>query len=201
MLRNQAVEPQRRPKMLNLLAFALLSQAGQVPGTLCPVGGHEADQAGPKYFYKGVVYFICCEGCGPSLVAEPDKFLKGRQSKDLIGYSIFDVVAMKSVDPKKAPAYSDYNGVRYYFLTEENKQIFDKDPRKAHDAPEYEAAEVCAVRGEPVDLNKPTKYADYNGVRYYFCCAGCASSFAKDAASSAKTVTPKKAAVHVLPAK
>lgn len=56
----------------------------------------------------------------------------------------------------------------------------------------------CAVQtGDKVDIAKATKakmYADYKGKRYFFCCGGCPTEFAKNPAKYAKNAsipTPK----------
>jgi len=66
--------------------------------------------------------------------------------------------------------------------------------KKAPAAPKM----TCAVMTKnPVDIAAATKkhmYADYNGKRYFFCCAGCPEAFKKDPAKYAKSAsipTPK----------
>jgi YHS domain-containing protein len=39
------------------------------------------------------------------------------------------------------------------------------------------AQTLCPIMGGPIDK---TAYADYEGKRVYFCCAGCKSEFLKD---------------------
>ena len=57
----------------------------------------------------------------------------------------------------------------------------------------------CAVMKDHevnvADATKKKMFADYNGNRYFFCCAGCKPEFEKDPAKFAKAdhiATPKK---------
>jgi YHS domain-containing protein len=178
--------------------IATLSFANQGVATICPVGGHDA-AGGTQMLYKGVVYSLCCDDCIAPFKAEPDKYVKGREGKDLIGVANFDVVSKKAIDVKRATIFSDYAGVRYYFASAQNKSAFDKDAKKATTAPDKEGIEKCPVMGEALNLRKMSNYADYEGVRYYFCCAGCSTPFSKDPKRYSATVTPTKSAAHQLP--
>jgi YHS domain-containing protein len=62
------------------------------------------------------------------------------------------------------------------------------------------AIECPVMKGNKVIISKATKegmYADHNGRRYFFCCAGCKPAFKKNPAKykAAKSIpAPKKAA-------
>ena len=46
---------------------------------------------------------------------------------------------------------------------------------------------VCPVLGDVIpSVEKAAGYQDYKGKRYYFCCAGCPDTFAKDPDAYAK---------------
>lgn len=46
---------------------------------------------------------------------------------------------------------------------------------------------VCPVQGDVIpDADKAAGFQDYEGKRYYFCCAGCPEAFAADPAKYAK---------------
>ena len=58
---------------------------------------------------------------------------------------------------------------------------------------------ACAVMKDHkvniADATKKKMFADYNGSRYFFCCAGCPAEFKKDPSKFAKAdhiPTPKK---------
>jgi YHS domain-containing protein len=46
---------------------------------------------------------------------------------------------------------------------------------------------ICPVLGEVIpSADKAAGFQDYEGKRYYFCCAGCPETFAKEPAKYAK---------------
>ncbi|MCW5946210.1 MAG: YHS domain-containing protein [Fimbriimonadales bacterium] len=184
-----------------LLAVAAISVQGTAPETICPVGQHDSTGMGLDYYYRGVQYTLCCEGCIPKFNADPKKYTKEWKDEGIIGVAQFDVITKKRIDYKKAVAHSDYNGVRYYFASEASKKAFDADPKKLSAVPEKEVIDKCPVMGEEINIAKLPDYVDHEGVRYYFCCAGCGTSFSKDPAKYASTVTPKDAIVHKMPEK
>lgn len=176
-----------------MITMLLAAMAFAPPAPIhCPVMGGTAKDSQPFVLYKGVVYGFCCGGCVGGFESTPDKFIKAYQGEGLLGFSAYDVVEMTVVDPKKAVAYSDYNRVRYYFLSKENKSKFDANAKKFAAVPENESFEA---EGALVH-SKLTGYRDYNGTRYYFCCEGCLPNFQKDAAAFAKEHGSAKAKVY-----
>jgi Cu(I)/Ag(I) efflux system membrane fusion protein len=82
--------------------------------------------------------------------------------------------------------FTDYNGMRIYFCCPSCDAEFKADPEKylkqMRDAgvePEQLAKPqtLCPVMGG--EINKEI-YTDYNGMRIYFCCAGCDGEFKAD---------------------
>ena len=130
--------------------------------------------------YKGVRYYYCCEGCKPQFDKDQAKFLKDNKNKDkTIGVSLFDPVTDIRIEPGKAVAHSDNNGVRYFFAKVDGKSSFDNEPKKYATAPRKEVL-FCPVSNEIVkSYVKASDYSDYKDTRYYFCCAGCKPEFDK----------------------
>lgn len=181
-----------------ILTLFVFATQGSVPTTICPVGLHEPEGAGIPYLYAGVQYTLCCEGCTSRFEGDPAKYVKDFKGEGLIGLAQFDVIARRRIDPKKATIYSDYNHVRYFFFSEENKNAFCADPKKASAAPAKEVLDKCPVMGSAINVAKTPDYVDYNGVRYYFCCPGCSSRFAREPAKYEAKVEPANAKAHKL---
>ena len=84
---------------------------------------------------------------------------------------------------------ADWNGKRWYFCCPGCDQKFLADPAASVAkmiipanviAAKGDAIMVtCPVTGDKIAVNKNTKYQDYNGQRYYFCCDKCPPKFAK----------------------
>ena len=95
--------------------------------------------------------------------------------------------------------FSDHDGKRYYYCCPGCKGSFEKDPQKflskltlPANVTSVSGAEKtfsCPVTGETGVVTAETDYSDYEGKRYYFCCAGCKPKFEKE---------PKKFAAAVM---
>lgn len=162
----------------------------QAPAVVCPVS-HEASPAdGKKVDYNGVRYTMCCGDCDKMFTKEPAKALsdKGLEGK-LVGVALFDPVSGARIEQKAAKASSDYKGIRYFFLTSDEKTTFDGAPDTYATAPKKEAL-WCAVMGHAVDdYATAGGYVDLDGTRYYVCCTDCLAKMkvqAKALAPSAK---------------
>lgn len=131
--------------------------------------------------YNGVRYYFCCGGCDYGFTADPVKALKSENSKGkTIGLSLFDPTTGKRVDQKKAKGgFSDYEGVRFFFASEQGKSAFDADPKKYGVMPAKESL-VCPVMNKKVTYTTAESYVDVKGVRYYLCCEGCEGIMKKD---------------------
>lgn len=131
--------------------------------------------------YKGTRFYFCCDGCKPQFDKDQAKFLKDEKNKGkTLSVSLFDPMTSKRIEPEKAKAQSDYNGVRYFFAAEDDKKTFDKEPKKYATAPKKELL-FCPVSNEIVEsYDKAPDYSDYKDTRYYFCCNGCKPQFDKN---------------------
>jgi YHS domain-containing protein len=88
--------------------------------------------------------------------------------------------------------FADYEGKRVYFCCADCIKEFNKEPAKYVKKMEAEGITLdktpvsqttCPVMGGKI--NKSI-YADYEGKRVYFCCAGCPATFKKDPAKYVK---------------
>lgn len=132
--------------------------------------------------YAGVRYPFCCGGCDGTFAKEPGKYvLKAAKEGKTIGFFLFEPTTGAKLDPKKMPAlYADYKGTRYFFASEDNKKAFDGDHAR-FDKPVTKEVMYCSVMGHDIDgVGAAGSYADYEGVRYYFCCMDCRGAFVKD---------------------
>lgn len=170
--------------MITALVFIALAGAQQdaakpTPITCAILGGNAA-VTGPAVDYKGVHYPFCCTMCQGAFMKDPDKAISADRNKGkTIGVFLFDPVSGARIGDAQSKAFSDYNGVRYEFTSDDEKKTFDGSPAKYAAYPEKEAL-FC-----PVQKTKLSGYAaagsfrDYNGVRYYFCCNSCPTDFMK----------------------
>lgn len=181
-----------------LIACLALSQGAHAPATNCPVMGHPASDSQPKVLYKGTVFGFCCGGCVDTFAKEPEKYLKAHAGDSkAIGYALYDVVAGVII-PKDAKTHDVvHGGVLYRFLSAENEKKFETEPKKFV-APAQEANSICPVSEETLKPGKAGAFRDYNGVRYYLCCADCIGAFDKNPAEFAAKVKPGPAKVHRL---
>lgn len=166
--------------MLATLAAAILF-APQSPYLICAVNNNDTADDTLFVEYAGKTVFFCCEGCVPKFGEKPEEYLKkSAEGKHTVAKFIFDPTTGKKIAEKKARGSSDYMGVRYFFASADNKAKFDKDPKKFATAPKKEAL-YCPVMQETVaSYGKADSYVDYDGVRYYMCCAGCYEPMMKD---------------------
>lgn len=148
----------------------------------CPVMGGPVAKNSSFVEYKGASFGFCCPGCQETFVGSPETHIaKRRLAGDTVGVSLFDPVTRKRLDLTKAQATSDFEGLRYPFAREEDRRSFELNPKRFV-APAKEAL-FCPVGREAIPTHsKASDYRDHDGVRWYFCCAGCDDSFVKDPA-------------------
>jgi len=167
--------------MLNtLIAFAAVA-FGQAPALKCPVMGSAVAADSPLVEYNGAKYSFCCGGCDANFAKAPEDFLKTqRKAGNTVGTFLFDPVSRLRLDLSKAKATADHESIRYPFASEANKAAFLASPKKFASVPAKEAL-YCPVGKEAVpSYSKASDYVDYDGVRWYMCCAGCGGPFEKD---------------------
>ena len=164
-----------------LPASVLAEQTGAYS---CPVLGTKIETISKDTLssdYKGVRYYFCCNSCKPQFEKDPSKFLKDSKNKDkVIGASLFDPVTTKRIDPQKAAAHRDYNGVRYFFANADDQKTFDKEPKKYATVPDMDVLFCPVSNAKIASYEKAYNYSDYKGTRYYFCCDGCKPTFDKN---------------------
>lgn len=174
--------------LLNILiSSAILSHGQQAAPLSCPTMGGPVAKGQPFTDFDGARFSYCCDGCEAEFAKDPSGAIKkSAKAGKTVGVSLFDAVSMKRIDSEKAKGgFSDYRGIRFYFATADEKALFDKEPKKYGMMPKMEAM-YCSVMGSPVkSYAKASGYADYEGTRYYFCCAGCDVKFAAEPAKYA----------------
>jgi len=162
--------------LLTTLAVALTIgvTATEEKALVCPIMGSEVSKDSPAVEYAGTKFAFCCGGCDGTFTKDPNAYIKKSVKEgNTIGVFLFDPIGGRSIDVKKAKGTSDYKGIRYYFLSEENKAVFDKSAKKYSVTPKKELL-TCAVNGcEILTYSDAGAFADYNGVRYYAECEGC----------------------------
>ena len=169
--------------LLATTSVALAQQAGLV----CPITNNPVVAGSKVTEYNGIRFTYCCPGCDKQFEKDPQAALdKASKAGKTIGVFLFDPITGKRLEAKDAKGGSeDYSAVRYYFASADDKSAFDKEPAKYAALPKKEAL-YCPVTKEAVaSYAKADGYADYNGVRYYFCCPGCDKPFAADPAKYA----------------
>ncbi len=173
-------------------ASVALVQAPSAPIN-CPVTLQPAVKGMALTDYNGVRFTYCCPGCDAQFVKDPQSALdKAAKTGKTIGVFLFDPITRKPVDAEKAKGgSSDYKGVRFYFDEPSEKAVFDKEPAKFATLPKKEAL-YCPVSKEDVaGYSKASGYGDFEGTRYYFCCAGCDKPFDKEPAKYAPAAAGK----------
>jgi Cu+-exporting ATPase len=111
-----------------------------------------------------------------------------------------DPVCGMTVDPAKAAASCEHEGVTYYFCCKGCLGKFQANPAQylAKAGPAADAGGKTAtdpVCGMKVDPASARASAEHGGTTYYFCCAGCRDKFVADPAKYLK-----KAATPAAPA-
>ena len=165
-----------------IASAAILFPAPQAQPIACPITGEPVVNGMKVTEYNGARFTYCCAGCDEQFEKNPQAALdKSIKSGKTVGEFLFDPISKKRIEPKKADGgSSDYHGLRFYFESKSNKAAFDKEPQKFGALPKKEAL-FCPVTKEAVSsYGKSVGYEDYQGVRYYFCCAGCDGPFSSD---------------------
>lgn len=185
--------------MITLLisSFALATQS---TATLCPIMGHPAVASGGFSDYAGLRFAYCCSGCKDAFEKAPlATFEKSVKDKKTVALSLFDPVSRRRLDEKDAKGgFVDFESVRYFFATPDNKATFEKEPKKYAARPKQEVL-YCIVMDHGLGgYAGAGSYVDHADVRYYFCCPNCSAEFEKApatfvASAKSKVTTPKVA--------
>ncbi len=139
--------------------------------------------------YNGIEFHLCCDGCDDRFIAAPDQFIEAAsESKAAVGVFLFDPVTGNRVALEDAKATRVHRGIAYPFETTESAAKFDASPVDMALNTKREAA-ACPVMKTPIkNSSLASGFADHEGVRFYFCCAGCETDFANDRARFAASV-------------
>lgn len=144
--------------------------------------------------YAGTLFGTCCAGCGNPLLKDPAPLIANAiKEKKTVGTFEYDAVTGAKIDTTKAPVYSDYRSIRYFFSSTDEKKTFDKTPGAYVSAVKSEAY-FCPVGKQATTSKDAGAFADYNGVRYFLCCGDCLKQFKADPskfiANAASAVKP-----------
>lgn len=176
-----------------LATIAILITGGFQSGLSCPVMGGTATFSSPTTDYNGVRIGYCCGGCKETFEKTPKKlFDQTVKAGKTVGVSLFDPVSRTPINFAEHRDFSStFGGVRFYFASPENKDAFDKAPKAFGALPAKEVL-FCPVNKVAIaSYAAAGAYADYQKVRYYFCCTNCQAKFNADPAAFAKGVADK----------
>jgi len=90
-----------------------------------------------------------------------------------------DPVCGMTVQIEGAEFQTEYNGQTFYFCCEGCKTSFENDPERYLSKPAPTGEAIDPVCGMTVDIASAKYMSEYEGQLYYFCGAGCKSSFDK----------------------
>ena len=164
-----------------------------VPQTTCPVVGGKVNKE-VYADYQGKRVYFCCAGCIDEFKKDPAKYVKKLEDS---GVTLEKTPVPQTTCPVlggkvNKDIYADYQGKRVYFCCAGCIDEFKKDPakyvKKLEDAGVTIEKTPVPQTACPVLDGKVNKdiYADYQGKRIYFCCAGCVDEFKKDPARYVK---------------
>lgn len=146
-------------------------------------------EAAPSVQYRGLLVEFCCPGCDDKFLSKPDEYLDQElEPGQYVATFLFDPVAKTRIDKKGVKAHVIYRGVLYNFFGEVSKQTFEETPELFAHAPDRESIVCPIMKGKLPSPSTAYGYADFEGVRYYFCHDTCPSTFAADPARYAKAL-------------
>ena len=152
---------------LSLLASVLMLSAQTSP-LVCPVMGDRVNARSAAYEYNGARFAVCCAGCTAKFFKQPLEVLtKANENKWVTGEFLFDPVTRTLLRTKKLKAFSDFEGVRFYFDSAENKATFDKSPKTYGTLPKKEVPLDVVAKEEFLVYSRMAGYFDLDGIRFY----------------------------------
>jgi YHS domain-containing protein len=97
-----------------------------------------------------------------------------------------DPVCGMQVEKAHAPATAVHHGTRYWFCSDHCRERFEGDPDRFAGQARREPAgsHVDPICGMTVDPAHAGATRERDGVTVYFCCAGCAETFDRQAAAT-----------------
>ncbi|MGE0002662.1 MAG: YHS domain-containing protein [Fimbriimonadaceae bacterium] len=168
--------------ILSTLVAALTMAAPATQGDLvCIMMGSPTNAKSRAMEYAGSRFAFCCGGCDTAFAKNPTKAMKDANAKgQTFALGLFDPVSGMRVDASKSEFQTDAAGTRYSFQSKANRDAFLKDVKKYTTVPAKDSL-TCPVTGEKLDAySQAAGFVDYNGARYYACCAGCMPALKKD---------------------
>lgn len=173
-----------------ITAVSCLLQAYAATDPVCPVLGEAIPAGAPTVEYKGILLTFCCPGCDAKFLATPDKYLSQEVPEGKsIGEFLFDPVSHQRLIATDAKAESVYRGIVYRFSSEANQAEFAANPELYALSPDRESLFCPVMKKASATISASAGYADFEGVRYYFCCPGCDATFAQNPGKYAKSVS------------
>lgn len=154
--------------MLVLSAALALGFSGPLPALYCPAT-LEKITGNPTITveYGGILFGTCCAGCGNPLVKNPRPLLLDAiKAKRTVGTFIYDPVTGMRIDGAKAPEYTDYASIRYFFNSKDEKKTFLANPKNYVSDVKIEAY-FCPVTKVATDWDHAAAFADFHGIRYF----------------------------------
>jgi YHS domain-containing protein len=171
---------------ITAIAALTLGFAGPQPPLHCVTTLEDiTGEPAVKLEYGGAVFGTCCGGCDAPFMKDPKTLIaKAVKANKTIGTFRYDAVTGAKIDGAKAPAFSDYKAIRYFFASTDEKKAFDAKPASYVTEVKSEAY-FCPVMKHDTKSENAGGFADYNGTRYYLCCGDCVAAFKKDPAKFA----------------
>lgn len=157
------------------IAAAIVSPAPLADGPVCPVAGSPISIDSPAVDYRGVRYQTCCMNCMGAFQKDPAACVSAEKNqKKVVGVSLFDPISGLAITAKKAKGgFSDFAGTRFYFANPGGKTTFDADPKKYGTIPAKESMFCPVLKVDLKNYYGAHGFVDFEGVRYYACCANC----------------------------
>ena len=182
-------------------AFAEDKAAGK-PQTECPIMGGKIDRS-VYADHDGKRVYFCCDGCPADFKKDPAKYIKSMEDAGIVLEKPQTTCPVMKGGKIDKALFVEHEGQRVYFCCGGCPETFKKDPAKYMTALKEQGITLekvqttCPVNGDKIDKKV---YADHEGQRIYFCCAGCVGKFKKDPATYVKKlidagVTPEPAPV------
>lgn len=155
-----------------------IAASQQMPDIVCPIMHNAVTAESPAIEYRGLQIRFCCDGCDDTFKSAPEKALADAAKENrAVAISLFNPITQMRLEQKDAKAYIDYGGIRWPLDSAEQKEEFLFAPEIYASAPDQEALFCPVMKNEIGAHSQASGFADHNGVRYYFCCAGCDATF------------------------
>lgn len=175
----------------------------QVEVVTCPIMSVEPVASVGEYDYKGVRLGFCCAGCRNAFESDPGEVLEAaKKAGRVFAVSVFDPVSRQSLPiPTEGLAFRDFEGVRYRFVSDANRQKFIAAPAAFAKSPAKESTHCFAKRKEMGSYAAAHSFGDFHEVRYYLDCHECIRRFTEDPDSFARAAAPsvRPAQPHLVP--